>query len=113
MENAAPMASSKRVLGASKNIQNRPSPISTYPHLSDGLTDFRAQSLKKRPHLGEGLGTKIVFPADPPTPFPMCRQRAAAEELPGGGRVRSGIGEAPRRRNCRVYDAWRAKAAIA
>jgi hypothetical protein len=43
----------------------------------------------------------------------MCRQRAAAEELPGGGRVRSGIGEALRRRNCQVYDAWRAKAAIA
>ena len=36
-----------------------------------------------------------------------------ARGLLGGGLVRSGIGEALHRRNCQVYDAWRAKDFIA
>ena len=67
------MPSSKSALGAAKNIQNGPSPISTYPPFVRWPDQIQCQSSKKQPHLGEGLRTKIVFPADPPPPPPsLC-----------------------------------------
>ena len=50
--------------------------------MSDGLTDFRCQSSKKQPHLGEGLRTKVVFPADPPPPSLCARSAPRPKNCP-------------------------------
>ena len=105
------LANVEKRAGSSEKYQKRTQSNFGVPPFVRWPDGFQCQSSKKQSHLGEGIRTQIVLPADPPTPLPLCDGSALRlKNCPVAVEFRS-IGEALHRRNCQVYDAWRARGA--
>ena len=107
------LTSSKSGLGAAKNIQNGPSPISTYPPFVRWPDGFQVPEFEKTAAFGGGLRTTIVFPADPPPPSLCAGSAPRPKNCPVMVEFAAASPRSCARRNCQIYDAWRASAAIA